>query len=73
MIYILDINILPKYRKPVFGWHVDSQPFVCIVMLSDPPTDAIGGETLVRNKNGEEISLTFPGAGYAYLLQGSLL
>jgi len=60
-------------RKPVFGWHRDSQPYVCIVMLSEPVEDAIGGETLVRTRSGEEIELTFPEAGYAYLLQGSLL
>eukprot|EP00948_MAST-09A_sp_MAST-9A-sp1_P001343 g1343.t1 len=59
--------------EPVFGWHRDSQPFVCIVMLSDIPADAQGGATHVRRKDGSEIALQFPGAGYAYLLQGSLL
>ena len=26
-------------ETPVFGWHTDSQPLVCIVMLSDVPDD----------------------------------
>ena len=66
-------GVTGKSSQPVFGWHTDSQPFVCIVMLSKPPEGALGGETRVRNKNGEEIELTFPDAGYAYLLQGSIL
>lgn len=60
--------------QPVFDWHLDSQPFVCIVMLSDPPEDAIGGQTMVRTPNNkEEFGLTFPQAGYAYFMQGSVL
>lgn len=60
--------------QPVFDWHLDSQPFVCIVMLSDPPDDAIGGQTMVRTPNNqEEFGLTFPQAGYAYFMQGSVL
>jgi hypothetical protein len=59
---------------PVFGWHVDSQPFVCIVMLSDIPSEngGIGGETYIKTAN-EIIKLQFPEAGYAYILQGSIV
>ena len=59
---------------PIFGWHVDSQPFVCIVMLSDIPSEngAIGGETYIKTAD-EIIKLQFPEAGYAYVLQGSIV
>jgi hypothetical protein len=59
---------------PIFGWHVDSQPFVCIVMLSDMPSESggIGGETYIKTAN-EIIKLQFPEAGYAYVLQGSIV
>lgn len=60
-------------EQPVFGWHTDSQPFVCITMLSDPPEGAIGGETHVQKSNGEVVKLQFPAAGYSYLLQGSVI
>lgn len=66
---------LENYDKniPIFGWHVDSQPFVCIVMLSDMPNDGgIGGETYIKTLDGI-IKLQFPEAGYAYLLQGSIV
>lgn len=32
--------------KPVVGWHKDSYPFVCVLMLSDC-TDMVGGETVL--------------------------
>lgn len=68
--------VLENYDKniPIFGWHVDSQPFVCIVMLSDMPSESggIGGETYIRTLNGI-IKLQFPEAGYAYLLQGGIV
>ena len=60
-------------EQPVFGWHTDSQPFVCITMLSDPPEGAIGGEPHVQKSNGEVVKLQFPAAGYSYLLQGSVI
>ena len=71
------INIqspISEKNIPIFGWHVDSQPFVCIVMLSDIPSQnsAIGGETYIRTLDGI-IKLQFPEAGYAYLLQGGIV
>lgn len=76
--YMSTTSGLVEDDTPVFGWHTDSQPFVCIVMLSEPPlTGGIGGETYVKklNADGEEelVKLSFPGAGYAYLLQGSII
>lgn len=38
--------------EPIVGWHKDSYPFVCILMLSDC-SDMIGGETAVLKANGE--------------------
>ena len=71
------INIqspISEKNIPIFGWHVDSQPFVCIVMLSDMPSESggIGGETYIRTLDGI-IKLQFPEAGYAYLLQGGIV
>jgi hypothetical protein len=41
-------------KKPIVGWHKDSYPFVCVLMLSDC-TNMIGGETaLVTGKGGIE-------------------
>ncbi|GMH51484.1 hypothetical protein TrLO_g13026 [Triparma laevis f. longispina] len=60
-------------EQPVFGWHTDSQPLVCITMLSDVPEDAVGGETHIQKADGEVLKLQFPAAGYSYLLQGSVI
>ena len=38
-------------RDPVVGWHRDSYPFVCVLMMSDT-TDMIGGETALRTGTG---------------------
>jgi hypothetical protein len=37
--------------KPVVGWHTDSYPFVCVLMLSDC-TEMVGGETALRTGDG---------------------
>lgn len=36
---------------PIVGWHTDSYPFVCVLMLSDCTT-MIGGETALRTGDG---------------------
>lgn len=36
----------------IVGWHRDSYPFVCVLMMSDT-TDMIGGETALRTGTGE--------------------
>lgn len=43
--------------KAVVGWHYDSYPFVCVLMLSDT-TEMIGGETCLRM--GHENTSTSP-------------
>ena len=37
---------------PIVGWHTDSYPFVCVLMLSDC-TSMVGGETALRTGHGE--------------------
>uniref|UniRef100_A0A0G4GDU6 Fe2OG dioxygenase domain-containing protein n=1 Tax=Chromera velia CCMP2878 TaxID=1169474 RepID=A0A0G4GDU6_9ALVE len=59
--------------EPVFCWHKDSQPFVLVCMISDVPAGARGGETAVKHADSTVLRLTFPAAGYAYLLQGSAI
>lgn len=46
--------------KPVVGWHTDSYPFVCVLMLSDC-TDMVGGETALRTSNGDILKVRGPG------------
>ncbi|KAF1943655.1 hypothetical protein EJ02DRAFT_453135 [Clathrospora elynae] len=55
--------------KPIVGWHQDSYPFVCVLMMSDC-TGMIGGETALRTANGEVIRVRGPTEGYAIILQG---
>lgn len=38
--------------KPIVGWHRDSYPFVCVLMMSDT-TGMVGGETALRTGTGE--------------------
>ncbi|PVH76084.1 hypothetical protein DL98DRAFT_551340 [Cadophora sp. DSE1049] len=54
---------------PVVGWHKDSYPFVCVLMMSDT-TDMIGGETALRTGTGEIKLVRGPCKGSAVVLQG---
>lgn len=36
----------------IVGWHRDSYPFVCVLMMSDT-TNMVGGETALRTGTGE--------------------
>jgi len=45
--------------KPVVGWHNDSYPFVCVLMLSDC-TGMVGGETALRTGNGDILKVRGP-------------
>jgi hypothetical protein len=38
--------------EPIVGWHRDSYPFVCVLMMSDT-TGMVGGETALRTGTGE--------------------
>jgi hypothetical protein len=55
--------------KPIVGWHTDSYPFVCVLMMSDC-TNMIGGETALRTATGEVIRVRGPAEGCAVILQG---
>jgi hypothetical protein len=39
-------------EQAIVGWHRDSYPFVCVLMMSDT-TDMVGGETALRTGTGE--------------------
>lgn len=54
---------------PVFAWHYDSVPFVCVVMLSDC-TGMVGGETALRTGDGEVMKVRGPAMGTAVVMQG---
>ncbi|KIW68732.1 hypothetical protein PV04_04656 [Phialophora macrospora] len=54
---------------PVTKWHVDSYPFVCVVMMSDA-SQMIGGETAVKTGSGDIIKVRGPQMGSAVVLQG---
>jgi hypothetical protein len=60
---------LPEEDVPIVGWHTDSYPFVCILMLSDC-TNMIGGETALLTANGDTVRIRGPTEGYATILQG---
>lgn len=44
---------------PVFAWHHDSYPFVCVAMLSDC-TGMTGGETALKTASGEIMKVRGP-------------
>ncbi|OQU94811.1 hypothetical protein CLAIMM_01107 [Cladophialophora immunda] len=54
---------------PVTKWHVDSYPFVCVVMMSDASQMA-GGETAIRTGSGEILKVRGPQMGSGVVLQG---
>lgn len=59
----------------IVGWHHDSYPFVCVLMLSDT-TNMIGGETTLRmggEHKGKVVAVSGPKAGSAAVLQGRLI
>jgi hypothetical protein len=55
--------------KPIVGWHTDSYPFVCVLMMSDC-TNMVGGETALRTASGDVIRVRGPTEGCAVILQG---
>ncbi|CAE6443542.1 unnamed protein product [Rhizoctonia solani] len=56
-------------HKPVVGWHRDSYPWVCVVMLSDATTMQ-GGETALACADGIVKKVRGPQMGWAIMLQG---
>ncbi|KAF1355076.1 hypothetical protein BDV97DRAFT_289886 [Delphinella strobiligena] len=55
--------------SPVVGWHTDSYPFVCVLMMSDC-TNMVGGETALRTPSGDVLKVRGPQMGCAVILQG---
>lgn len=58
--------------KPVVGWHNDSYPFVCVLMVSDT-NNMIGGETCLQKGSGEIVKVADPKMGHATILQGGYI
>ncbi|KAJ4387447.1 hypothetical protein N0V93_008039 [Gnomoniopsis smithogilvyi] len=56
-------------KNALVGWHKDSYPFVCVVMLSDC-SQMMGGETALRTGTGEILKVRGPHMGCAVVLQG---
>lgn len=56
-------------HKPVVGWHRDSYPWVCVLMLSDATTMQ-GGETALACADGTIKKVRGPQMGWAIMLQG---
>lgn len=56
----------------IVGWHNDSYPFVCVLMLSDT-SSMIGGETYLRTGDNKITKVTGPAKGSAAMLQGRLI
>lgn len=66
-------SVAPTDDMPaIIGWHYDSYPFVCVLMVSDT-TDMVGGETYLRMGNNELACVSGPQKGSAAVLQGRLI
>ncbi|QRV97863.1 hypothetical protein RhiJN_25882 [Ceratobasidium sp. AG-Ba] len=58
-----------KEDRPVVGWHRDSYPWVCVLMLSDATTMQ-GGETGLMRTDRTVEKVRGPQMGWAIMLQG---
>lgn len=58
-----------KDGEAVLGWHFDSYPFVCVLMLTDT-TEMVGGETVIHSDEGYISRVNDPRKGWATVLQG---
>lgn len=56
----------------IVGWHRDSYPFVCVLMMSDT-TDMIGGETALRTGTGEIRKVRGPSKAFAHPIPQSCI
>lgn len=56
----------------VRDWHVDSYPWVCVCMLSDPE-GMVGGETGLQKGDGSVVKMLGPGVGWAVMMQGGCI
>lgn len=48
-----------KDATPIVGWHTDSYPFVCVLMMSNVD-QMTGGETAIRTSTGDVIRVRGP-------------
>lgn len=64
-----EVTDMSGQDKPIVGWHKDSYPFVCVLMMSDV-SGMVGGETALRTGNGDVIKVRGPCQGNAVILQG---
>ncbi|PQE25234.1 ubiquitin-conjugating enzyme e2 protein [Rutstroemia sp. NJR-2017a WRK4] len=64
-----DALISEDDEQPIVGWHRDSYPFVCVLMMSDT-TGMVGGETALRTGYGDIKKVRGPSKGCAVVLQG---
>jgi len=62
----IDISV---EEKPIVGWHTDSYPFVCVLMMSDV-SGMVGGETALSVADGGVVKVRGPSQGHATILQG---
>ncbi|RFU31897.1 hypothetical protein B7463_g4419, partial [Scytalidium lignicola] len=56
-------------QSTLVGWHYDSYPYVCVIMLSDTE-GMVGGETYIKTGDGVPAKVEGPIMGYGVLLQG---
>ncbi|RMZ74005.1 ubiquitin-conjugating enzyme e2 [Pyrenophora seminiperda CCB06] len=61
--------VVPGQDKPIVGWHTDSYPFVCVLMMSDV-SGMVGGETALRTADNQVLKVRGPSQGCAAILQG---
>jgi hypothetical protein len=67
--YDSSVMISEDDEEAIVGWHRDSYPFVCVLMMSDT-TGMIGGETALRTGTGEIKKVRGPSKGCGVILQG---
>jgi hypothetical protein len=53
------LDVETDQKAPIVGWHNDSHPFVCVVMLSDA-RNMVGGETELRKGDGTTLKVKAP-------------
>jgi hypothetical protein len=59
-------------QASVRDWHVDSYPWVCVCMLSNPE-GMVGGETGLECGDGSMIKTKGSGVGWAVMMQGGCI
>ncbi|OAL34941.1 hypothetical protein AYO20_05902 [Fonsecaea nubica] len=72
---LVDRASIPNEKEQlssVRNWHVDSYPWVCVCMLSDP-AGMVGGETGLEKGDGSVIKMLGPGIGWAVMMQGGCI